>query len=340
MSTVWRARDARLQRTVAIKLLSDTLCADASAVTSFAREARTHARIQHPNLVRVYDYGVTAPQPYLVMEYIDGDTLSARSDRGGFSAAAIQKLAREMLSALGCVHDHGVLHRDIKPANVLLDAEGRARLTDFGLARLEESSGDTRPDEVVGTLRFLAPELVEGEPASRQSDLFALGVLLRTVIGERRPLPEVEELISWLTLPSQNERPPDAHTALTQIGRRTVIEGRPIRPRRGVPRQGSGTASHAPHTGRRPASAGSSRHRSAGHIRSRVIAVSALVTAAAGAAFVAVGTGGGVPHVAAPPARSAKVSRPAAATAYSTRSATVDQQLQGLADSVRRAARL
>ena len=196
MATVWRAHDQRLQRPVAIKVMSDTLAANAAAVARFAREARTHANIQHPNLVQVYDYSATAPQPYLVMEYIDGATLSQRLDRGGFSPTAIQTLARELLSALACVHDHGVLHRDIKPANILLGDDGRARLTDFGLARLDESTRITQPDEIVGTLRFLAPELLEGRPATRQSDLFALGVLLRTAAGETILLAETEELIS------------------------------------------------------------------------------------------------------------------------------------------------
>ena len=142
MATVWRAHDELLQRPVAIKVMSDTLAANAAAVRRFAREARTHANIQHPNLVQVYDYSATAPQPYLVMEYIDGATLSQRLDRDGFSATAIQTLARELLSALACVHDHGVLHRDIKPANILLGDDNRARLTDFGLARLDESTAD------------------------------------------------------------------------------------------------------------------------------------------------------------------------------------------------------
>ena len=139
-------------------------------------EARTHAGIQHPNLVQVYDYSVTAARPYLVMEYIDGTTLSERLDLDGFTAVQIQTLAAELLAALASIHDHGVLHGDVKSANVLLDREGHARLTDLGLARLEDSDPAARPDEtIVGTLRFLAPELLEGERATRQSDLFASG---------------------------------------------------------------------------------------------------------------------------------------------------------------------
>ena len=218
MATVWCAHDERLHRPVAIKVISQHLAASPAAATRFAREARMHARIQHPNLVRVYDYSVTATQPYLVMEYIDGSTLSERLDRGGFTAAAIQTLAAELLSAVASVHDHGVLHRDIKSANVLLDRDGRAHLTDLGLARLEDPGRVVDPDEpIVGTLRFLAPELLEGEPASRQSDLFALGVLLRTAASETEPQPQLSRLIGWLTQHDPKARPSEARAALVAL---------------------------------------------------------------------------------------------------------------------------
>jgi serine/threonine protein kinase len=217
MSTVWRAHDERLGRTVAIKVMADSLAADPGCVTRFAREARTHAGIVHPNLVRVHDFSVTAAQPYLVMEYIQGSTLSQRVDNGGLGSAALTRLTHDVLSAIGCVHDHGVLHRDIKPANVLLDLEGRALLTDFGIARLEDSTRLTHPGDIVGTLRFLAPELIHGQPPTRQSDLFALGVLLRTVAGGQELFPEMRELIEWLSSTEPSERPSDAHAALRSL---------------------------------------------------------------------------------------------------------------------------
>jgi eukaryotic-like serine/threonine-protein kinase len=220
MASVWRAYDERLQRPVAIKVISGALGASPAAVARFAREARTHAGIQHPNLVRVYDYAIAADQPYLVMEYVDGATLSKRLDRGGLSAAAIRTLALELLSAVACVHDHGVLHRDIKCGNVLLDRQGHVRLTDFGLARLEGSTHLTRPNKVVGTLRFLAPELIQGQPASRQSDLYALGVLLRTAAKRARPHAPLAKLTRWLTQKDPRTRPADAHIALEFLGER------------------------------------------------------------------------------------------------------------------------
>jgi serine/threonine protein kinase len=217
MSTVWRARDQRLERTVAIKVMSDSLAADAPSVTRFAREIRVHSEISHPNLVRVFDYSVTAPRPYLVMEYIPGASLAQRLDSGALSGAELTPLACDLLSAIGCVHDHGVLHRDIKPANVLLDGAGRARLTDFGIAHLHDSTRLTHPGNIVGTLRFLAPELVAGGAPTRQSDLFALGVTLSTA-GEGRVIdPQLRELIDWLKEPKPRDRPRNAQTALSRL---------------------------------------------------------------------------------------------------------------------------
>ena len=343
MATVWRAHDNRLQRPVAIKVISDTLAANPEAVARFAREARTHANIQHPNLVQVYDFGVTGPQPYLVMEYIDGATLSERLDRGGFSPTAIQTLARELLSALACVHHHGVLHRDIKPANILLGADDRARLTDFGVARLDESTRITRPDEIVGTLRFLAPELLEGRPATRQSDLFALGVLLRTTAAETILPPELEGLIAALTQPSPQARPADAHAALAALDRAPKVDPtrvmlKPSRPAR--------TGPDDPTQATRPARPITTKPITR-QVRNRLMAVSALVIATTGTALVVTETGAGNAHPGSRSTRSASArttatdtgAKSAATSAVYRKPRTIDQQLQTLADTVKRAAR-
>jgi serine/threonine protein kinase len=349
MATVWRAQDNRLQRPVAIKVISDTLAANPDAVARFAREARTHAKIQHPNLVQVYDSGVTGPQPYLVMEYIDGATLSERLDRGGFSPAAIETLTRELLSALACVHDHGVLHRDIKPANILLGADDRARLTDFGVARLDESTRITRPNEIVGTLRFLAPELLEGRPATRQSDLFALGVLLRAAAAETTPPPEVEELIESLTQPSPHARPADAHAALASLDRvpkpdHTRVMLKSLRPEPAGPAGPTEptriTRPTRPTTPRRPTTKPITQQ-----VRNRLVAVSALVIAAIGTTLIISDTGAGNAHGSSRGIRTAVTTTTTSAGARSTatiapygKSPTIDQQLQTLANTVKRAA--
>ena len=364
MATVWRAYDERLQRPVAIKVISDALATSPSAVARFAREARTHARIQHPNLVQVFDYSVTATRPYLVMEYVNGCTLSERLDRGRFSDAELHALAAELLSAIACVHNHGVLHRDIKSGNVLLDRDGHARLTDFGLARLEDATQITRPNEVVGTLRFLAPELIEGKPASRQSDLYALGVLLRTASPEAEADTPLPKLISWLTKPDPDARPSDAHAVLAALrnGQRRDAERRngrrrdahaqkpPARTPRAHNPAAHNLAAHNP-SSRKPAVASPRpldqeaptqaqtpvnrrQYTATREFRTRTAAVSALVVAVAGTALAVLDAGGASPARATTPRTSSTVH---ASTKHGSRP-TIDQQLQKLAGGVRRAA--
>jgi eukaryotic-like serine/threonine-protein kinase len=332
MATVWRAYDERLQRPVAIKVISDELATNPSAVARFAREARTHARIQHPNLVQVYDYSVTAAQPYLVMEYINGCTLSERIDRGGLSAAAIHALAVELLSAIACVHDHGVLHRDIKSGNVLIDKDGHARLTDFGLARLEDSTQITRTNEVVGTLRFLAPELLEGKPASRQSDLYALGVLLRTITEKADAGPLLPKLITSLSERDPTARPSDAHAVLAALR-----QSAPTKPR--IAPSSSEEPTRPLRISDRP------RYSTGRQLRNRTAAVSALLVAVAGTAFVVIEAGGGNPAhrnlgvTAKTPARSGGTANAAHTGETGKTHLTIDQQLQQLAAGVRRSAK-
>jgi serine/threonine-protein kinase len=330
MATVWRADDERLQRPVAIKVISDELSTNPAAVARFAREARTHAGIQHPNLVQVYDYSVTAVRPYLVMEYIRGRTLSQRLDDRAFSAAEVHALASELLSAIGCVHNHGVLHRDIKTGNVLLDTDGHARLTDFGLARLEDATQITSTHEVVGTLRFLAPELIEGKSASRQSDLYALGVLLRTVSRNAEPEPSLPGLITWLTDPDPDSRPSDAQAVMTAL-------------REAAPAKAGGQAGSKPRAIQAKPTAGRTtvdeatkplriserrEYTTTRRLRARTAAVSALLVALAGTTFAVIDAGDGKP--------TPNSTNSAAATKQTH--LTIDAQLQKLADGVRRAA--
>ncbi|MDP1849071.1 MAG: serine/threonine-protein kinase [Solirubrobacteraceae bacterium] len=216
MAIVWRATDLRLGRTVAIKLIADTLAADPAYLERFTREARTAAGLSHPNLVGVYDYAASAERPFLVMELVEGGTLADRIVRGAVDAEEVRAVARDLLSALACVHRAGILHRDIKPANVLLGSDGRARLTDFGIAHPEDATRLTQTGHLVGTIRYLAPELVEGAPPTVRSDLFALGVLLRELAGEGLA-GHLRRLVERLADPDPARRPGSASEALAAI---------------------------------------------------------------------------------------------------------------------------
>jgi len=183
MAAVWLARDERLGRPVAIKVLSDLLADDEAYVHRFRREARVAAGLSHPNLVRVFDFG-DDPRPYLVMEYVEGGTLADRLREGDEPELDCEELARRLLDALEHVHAARIVHRDVKPGNVLIGANGRPRLTDFGIAMPEDATQLTATGGVMGTMRYLAPEVLAGEPATPASDLYALGMLLRDCAGD------------------------------------------------------------------------------------------------------------------------------------------------------------
>src|SRR5947207_1940707 len=185
MATARLARDEELARDVAVKVLSDVLGEDPSYVARFRREARVAARVSHPHLVRMFDYAGEAERPYIVMEYIGGGTLADRIRAGTAEEVDPERLARQLLGALGAIHAAGVVHRDVKPSNVLLDSVGDVHLTDFGIAQPEDATQLTGTGHVIGTLKYMAPEVLAGGPATERSDLFALGVVLQEALAGR-----------------------------------------------------------------------------------------------------------------------------------------------------------
>jgi serine/threonine protein kinase len=216
MASVWLATDELLTRPVAVKLMADTLAFDARYRERFAREARAAASVSHPSIVPVFDYGLHGARPFLVMEYVPGGSLAdVLAGRGTVMPDPIE-FASELLGALNCVHAAGLVHRDIKPANILLDSAGHARLTDFGIAQPEDSTSLTQTGMVIGSVRYLAPEVAAGERATVAADLYAAGVVLRE-LSERGPAPGLVELIAALTASSPGERPESAAAALELI---------------------------------------------------------------------------------------------------------------------------
>jgi eukaryotic-like serine/threonine-protein kinase len=213
MALVWLARDEKLDRLVAVKMLSDALASKRDYRRRFKREARIAAGISHPNLVKVYDYDAGGDRPYLVMDYVRGSTLAERAGGRGGPAIDERRLAKELLGALAAIHDAGVVHRDVKPSNVLLDPDGGAHLTDFGVAKMDDSTTLTESGHAIGTLKYMAPEVLSGAPATPRSDLYSCGVLLQECAagggrGSLRPL------IARLTASDPARRPGSASDAL------------------------------------------------------------------------------------------------------------------------------
>jgi eukaryotic-like serine/threonine-protein kinase len=213
-ATVWLAEDTVLERAVAVKVLSEAFADDANWMARFSREARLAARLTHPNLVSVYDFGSDSDRPYIVMEHMPGGSLfDVMSNDGTLDGA---RLARDVLSALEAIHAAGIIHRDIKPGNVLLAADETACLTDFGVARPEDATSLTQTGHIPGTGKYMAPELWSGQPADERSDLYAAGVLLRQVAG-RTADPELEDLIARMTAENRDDRPATAGEALAVL---------------------------------------------------------------------------------------------------------------------------
>ncbi len=197
MGEVYRAHDERLGRDVAVKVLPAEVADDPEALARFEREARAVAQLSHPGILAIHDWGREGETAYAVMELLEGETLRARLASGPLPARKAVELATQIADALAAAHDKGVVHRDLKPENVFVTREGRAKLLDFGLAKLAVSAGGpyaamptasvrTGPGVVMGTVGYMSPEQVRGEPVDRRSDLFSFGAVLYEMLTGRR----------------------------------------------------------------------------------------------------------------------------------------------------------
>jgi serine/threonine protein kinase len=222
MARVFRAEDVALTRTVAIKVMRAPTDGSPVRVQS---ETTLLASLSHPSLVTLFDAHISEHEPsYLVMEYVDGPTLAARLAAGPLPPPEVAALAVDLAEALHVVHEMGVVHRDIKPSNVLLwnsplpDRTFRAKLTDFGIARLLDSTRVTLPGTVIGTAAYLAPEQVRGEQPSSAADIYSLGLMLLEALTGKRAFGQAmshESLIARLTVaPTIPHSVPDGWRAL------------------------------------------------------------------------------------------------------------------------------
>jgi eukaryotic-like serine/threonine-protein kinase len=209
MGEVYRASDSRLGREVAVKVISKQLTDDAVALARFHREAQVVASLSHPNIVALHDVGTENDVAFAVMELLEGEPLDRHIGSEGISWTQAVDIAASIADALTCAHDRGVVHRDLKPANIFLTGAGLVKVLDFGLARrdpcradpqVSSLPGETQPGLVLGTIGYMAPEQVRGEPAEPRSDLFSLGCVLYEMLSGRRPFegrtaPEVQAAI-------------------------------------------------------------------------------------------------------------------------------------------------
>jgi serine/threonine-protein kinase len=188
MSTVYRAMDETLERQVAIKLMNREVASDSDQLERFRREARAVAQLSHAHIVGVIDAGEDDGRPYIVLEYVEGETLKERIRRlGRLPIGEALAYAIEIARALGAAHARHIVHRDVKPQNVLIDEEGSAKVTDFGIARTLEEEGLTADGRVLGTTDYVSPEQALGRPVTGQSDLYSLGIVLYEMLTGEVP---------------------------------------------------------------------------------------------------------------------------------------------------------
>jgi serine/threonine protein kinase len=198
MGEVWRVHDSRLDRDVALKVLPAATLADETARSRLVREARLASKLNHPHICTIHDVGEAEGQTFIAMELIEGQSLSARVADGPLPIEQVLRYGQQMADALSHAHARGVVHRDFKSANVVVTPDGQVKVLDFGLAK--RLSGEeladattvsrhslTAPGVVAGTLAYMAPEQLRGQPADARSDIWALGVVLYELVAGERP---------------------------------------------------------------------------------------------------------------------------------------------------------
>ncbi len=216
MSTVYLARDITLERWVAAKVMHREMSDQPDQIERFRREARAVAQLSHPNVVSVIDAGEDGGHPYIVFEYVDGETLKQRIERvGPLPVDEATAYAIEIGRGLAAAHSRRLVHRDVKPQNVLIDSEGRAKVTDFGIARSLEADGLTQTGRVLGTTDYVSPEQAMGRGVDARTDIYSLGVLLYEMLtGE---VPFTAETVVGVAMKHVNEEMPDVQRRRPEV---------------------------------------------------------------------------------------------------------------------------
>jgi len=228
MALVWEAEDLVLHRAVAVKTLKPALVGDANVLERFRREALAAAQLHHPAIVPVFDTVALGDQPAIVMALIDGRTLRQELDcTGRLPVARVRDIGAQVADALDAAHRAGIVHRDVKPANVLVTSEGRAFVSDFGIAKASGDGGDLTADMMLGTAKYLAPEQVTGAPVDARTDVYSLGVLLYEGLAGAPPFQEATDAATALArlrlpVPSLRAACPDIPEDLESIVERCL----------------------------------------------------------------------------------------------------------------------
>ena len=240
MGVVYRARDTRLGRDVAIKVLTHVATEDRERLQRFEQEARATGMLNHPNLLTSYDVGHDASGAYIVSELLEGETLRDRLVRGPLAPRRAVDAAMQIAQGLAAAHEKGIIHRDLKPENIFLTRDGRAKILDFGIAKLSASaegpfkSAATEPGMVLGTVGYMSPEQVRGDLVDTRSDIFSYGVIVYEMLSGARAFKRdtsIETLRAILKEdpPELSEKLPNIPAPLERLVRRCLEKDRDLR---------------------------------------------------------------------------------------------------------------
>jgi hypothetical protein len=247
MAEVYRARDTRLGRDIALKVVNEALSGDPELIRRFEQEARIAGSLNHPNLVTVYDFGLHEGAPYFVTELLVGESLRHRLSRGRLGLPVALEWSAQLAHGLAAAHARGVIHRDVKPDNVFVGADGRLKLLDFGIAKLAErareqgphgllddtvtpTSGATRTGSILGSPGYMSPEQVRGEALDLRTDLFSLGAVIYEMLSGRRAFPGATLVESGNAILHDDPEPPphEVPSAVAEVVHR-CLEKEPVR---------------------------------------------------------------------------------------------------------------
>ncbi len=226
MGVVYRAHQPSLDRTVAIKLLSSDLIGDPDGVKRFRLEAKSVARLNHPNITQVYDIEEEENLIYLVMEYVDGESLDGLITKSVLTESRCLKIVADIADALHFAHEKGIVHRDVKPANVLMTSDGRVKVADFGLAYLiDREGGTTRTGFLVGSPNYMSPEQATGQKIDRRSDIYSLGVVLFRMLTGRVPfVAESSHAVLFMQVGQEPPDPRELNKSISLVTRGLVLK--------------------------------------------------------------------------------------------------------------------
>jgi serine/threonine protein kinase len=237
MGEVWKARDTRLDRDVAVKALSSAVSTDPSRLARFEAEARSASALNHPSIVTIHEIGETANGPFIVMELVDGKTLRELLYAGALPARRALSIAAQVSDALAQAHDAGIVHRDLKPENVMVTRDGLAKILDFGLAKVDriESAGEpsrrdrtvteeTREGAVLGTSGYMSPEQASGQGVDFRSDQFSFGTLVYEVLTGKRAFHRATRAETLVAIIREEPEPLESLEARVPAPLRWIVE--------------------------------------------------------------------------------------------------------------------